>query len=251
MSGRVAPRTYIPGALTRSGLGDFHHPALPLLSLKELPPPYLNLYQGRWERVHAKHPRESSPRQARRLTSAAEPPTPAPLHPAKELNQASLVSIHPEVVDVPVHASDERGVLLLDRHVPVATTPVVDGLERPSQARTPCLAPHLPSTSERSTPVQREPQKIEGRRSLPTRLLARRPAEVEQSGLVRVEGQSVAPQPLTQNTHDPICILFVLKAYHEIICISDEQRFALHSRTNFALEPHIENVVQIDVSEKW
>ena len=91
------------------------------------------------------------------------------------------------------HALTERGVLCLDRLVPMATTPVVEGLLGPSEARPPCLAVHPPSTLPGPRPIAREAQKVEGGRTCPTLLPLRRTPKGQEPRLVRVEVQSETP----------------------------------------------------------
>src|SRR5262249_32778176 len=120
---------------------------------RRLPTPYLDSDKGRRERKRAQHLLESLPRRARLLAPTPEPFPPRFPYIIQEHGQLSTVTVCPEGVEVPVDAPDERGVLVFHRPVPVATAPVVDGLHRPPQTRTPCLAPHLPPSPERSTPV--------------------------------------------------------------------------------------------------
>ena len=52
--------------------------------------------------------------------------------------------------------------LRLNREMPIATTPLGDGLHCPSQARMPGLTHHHPTTPASSTPIEGEPEKVEG-----------------------------------------------------------------------------------------
>src|SRR5262249_22552694 len=81
--------------------------------------------------------------------------------------QAPEVTLHPEVVVMAPQTTAQRGVLHLHRLVPVAPAPGVDGPDGPSQARPPCLAPQPPTAPPGPPPVQREPQEVEGGRTLP------------------------------------------------------------------------------------
>jgi hypothetical protein len=91
------------------------------------------------------------------------------------------------------HALPARGVLRLDRLVPMATTPVVEGLLGPSEARPPGRAVPPPSTLPGPRPRAREAQKVEGGRTCPTLLPLRRTPKGHKPRLVRVEGQSETP----------------------------------------------------------
>jgi len=59
----------------------------------------------------------------------------------------------------------ERCMLHRNREVSMASTPLGDGLDRPSQARMPGLTPHPPTTSTGSTPIERKPKEVEGTRT--------------------------------------------------------------------------------------
>jgi len=65
----------------------------------------------------------------------------------EETQQTTKVAVHAEVVEVARQSSRERCMLVLDREVSVAPTPLGDGLDCPPQARMPSLAPHRPSTA--------------------------------------------------------------------------------------------------------
>ena len=108
------------------------------------------------------------------------------------------VAYDPEVVVVTPQASRERRMLLLDREVSVAPTPVVHGAYRPCQARRPCLARHLPTPSSGSAPIQREAEEVEGVRTLPALLTLRRWPKVDQTSLVRMKVQPVLLHPFAQ-----------------------------------------------------
>jgi hypothetical protein len=112
--------------------------------------------------------------------------------------------------------STERGVLWLNRLMPMASTPVVDGLLGPSQARPPRLAPHPPVTCAGPPPIEREPHKVKGGRTLTALLRRWRTPKGHQPCLVRVQGQSEAPQPFLKHRQHPSCILLTLKVDDEV-----------------------------------
>src|SRR2546421_8135341 len=103
---------------------------------------------------------EARPRHLRALTSTVEPFPPRAPHLEDETFEAANVALHAEVVDVATYASDERLMLLLDRLVPVAPAPVVDGRDRPSQARTSCLEADSPVSRPARSPEDREAEEI-------------------------------------------------------------------------------------------
>ena len=141
--------------------------------------------------------------ETRALAATAQPLVPGPLRRFDESQQTPKVAVDAEVVEVASQTSTERGVLRLNRLVPMASTPVVEGLLGPSQARPPSLAPHPPATFAGTPPIEREPQKVEGGRTFAALLRLWRTPEGQQPRLVRVEGQSEAPQPLARAPPSP------------------------------------------------
>src|SRR5262249_6874307 len=102
---------------------------------------------GAGERIHPEHLQEPLPRQSRPLAATAQPLAPRPPGVPQQAGQTLEVPIDPEVVGVALPATAERGVLHLQLLVPMAAAPGVDGLDRPSQARTSRLARQTPTTT--------------------------------------------------------------------------------------------------------
>ena len=86
---------------------------------------------------------------------------PVPLRGVDQQPQTASIATHAKVIEVPLDASRERGVLHGHRQVSMATTPGGGDSNRSLQTRGPCLTPHTPSTTAGSSPVQREPQEVE------------------------------------------------------------------------------------------
>src|SRR5262249_8656135 len=158
---------------------------------------------------------ELLPGEMRLLAPTAEPLVPGPLRFLGEHEQAAKVPAHAEVVEVALDASRERGVLHLDRQVSMATTPVRDVLYRPSQACMPSLARHPPSAAPSALPVQREPEEVEGDRTLAAPLRCRRSPERQQARLVRVEGQPESNHPLAEHIHHALRVFLQLERHCE------------------------------------
>src|SRR5215468_4390993 len=108
--------------------------------------------------------RELLPIETLALAATTQPLVPRPLRRFDETQQTRKVAADAEVIEVASQTSTERGVLGLNRLMPMASTPVVDGLLGPSQARPPSLAPHPPMTLSGTYPIKREPQKVKGGR---------------------------------------------------------------------------------------
>ena len=194
--------------------------------------------------------REPFPMQPLALTVTAPPRIPGPLCCLDEPQQATKVAAHSEGVIVALQALPERGVLHLYRLMPMAPTPGVEDLLGPSEARPPCLTPHLPATRTGTHPVAREPYKVEGGWTF-TALLARWGTPKGQPPrLVRVQGQSKAPQPFVEHRQPPSCFLLTLEADDEVVTIADQGCLAPQPRLHLCLEPLVEHVVQIDVTQQ-
>ena len=89
------------------------------------------------------------------MTPTAEPLVPGSLRLLEDKQQTSKVAAHTKVVEVTLDSPLERRVLNLHRKMSMATTPSVDGLNSPSQARATCLAEHPPTSLTASRPVER------------------------------------------------------------------------------------------------
>jgi hypothetical protein len=150
---------------------------------------------------------------------------------------------------VPVDASHERGVLLLDRQVPMASAPVGDGRDGPSQARPARLERRHPSASPSSPPIEGEPEEVEGRRSLAARLPRRRARERQEPGLVRMKAEPEPLEAMSHYGHHPLRVVLSLETDDEIVSVPDQVRLASHPRKDVALEPEVEHVVKVDIAK--
>ena len=141
--------------------------------------------------------REALPRHVLALASAAKPLEPRTLPRRDDELQTTKVAADAEVVEVPLKAPTQSEVLSPDRLMSMASTPVVDGLYRPSQARTASLARHPPATTTSSLPVESDPDEVESGRTFAA---ARRGLpEGQQPRLVRMQGQSEALHPFAKH----------------------------------------------------
>ena len=161
-----------------------------------------------------------------------------------------MLPFTPEVVEVSDQASRERCVLVLDRQVPVAPTPFGDGSIEPPQALAPRLAPHLPASAPRPSPVHREPEKVERARPLPTALSRLGTLERNEPSLLRMQPQSEPLHPLAQHLRYPLRILAPLESDDKIIAVAHQHRLASKARLHLALEPHVQCVMQVQVPQQ-
>src|SRR5678815_2649280 len=132
------------------------------------------------------------------------------------------VSVHAEVVEVPCDASRERGVLLLDRLMSMASTPVGDGSYEPSEARCSCPDPWHPSSTPSSAPVVREPEEVEGCASLAVLLHPLGTSERHHAGFLGMEPHPISFEALPQRSEHLPRVGLVLKADHGIVRVPDQ-----------------------------
>ena len=111
------------------------------------------------------------------------------------------------------------------------------------EARTARLAEHSPTTLPRARPVEREPEEVEGRRTLAALVSRRRAPEGKKSRLVRMQGQSEAPQPQTEHIHHAPRIVLFLEPDDELVGITDQVCPAPQPRLHLSFEPEIEHGV--------
>jgi hypothetical protein len=65
-----------------------------------------------------------------------------------------------------------------------------------------------------------------------------------------VQREAVLLHPQPDNPHHSPCIVLSLETDDEVVGIADQERFAPEPRPDLFLEPQVEHVVQIDVSEQ-
>src|SRR5262245_20679057 len=147
------------------------------------------------KRSLAEEIREPLPRETLALAATTQPLVPRPLRRCDEPQQTPKVAADAEGVEVASQPSTERGVWGLNRLMPMASTPGVNGLLGPAQARPSRLAPHPPVTCAGTPPIERKPQKVKGGRTLPALWRGWRTPKGHQPCLLRMRGQSEASQP--------------------------------------------------------
>jgi len=58
------------------------------------------------------------------------------------------------------------------------------------------------------------------------------------------------PQPLTHRIEEATCVVLMLEAGHQIICVAHDDHVASGFSPSPAFSPQIEYVVQVDVAEE-
>src|SRR6195256_4804264 len=84
----------------------------------------------------------------------------------------------------------------------------------------------------------------------PLPLLRRPAAELDQTGLVRMQGQRKLRQPIPQFRLEPLGIGLVLKAGNDVVGIAHQDDVSLGMVASPPLGPQIEDVMQVDVRQE-
>src|SRR6266851_5669826 len=84
----------------------------------------------------------------------------------------------------------------------------------------------------------------------PFPLLRRPAAELDQTGLVRMQGQRKLRQPIPQFRLEPLGIGLVLKAGNDVVGIAHQDDVSLGMVASPPLRPEIEDVMQVDVRQQ-
>ena len=129
----------------------------------------------------------------------------------------------------------------------------LDFLELPPHTVAPGLPLKLEGSSARLTTDEGEAQEREGLRFTDTAFLAidrRVAAELNHTGLVRVERQRECLEPLTHCIEETTCVVLMFEAGHQIIRVAHDDHVAPGLLPSPAVGPQIEYVVQVDVAEK-
>jgi hypothetical protein len=131
--------------------------------------------------------------------------------------------------------------------------PVSYSLQAPLQA----FSHRLDVDRERSSAVSRcdvcETEKVERLRRLSARSFRfphRRPAKLDEPGLLGMEREPVFGESLSQRLQHSLRVLLVLKAQNEVVGEAHFVRLATQARLHFLLEPFIQHVVKIQVCQQ-
>src|SRR5260370_23531027 len=112
------------------------------------------------------------------------------------------------------------------------------------------LAPHHPSDILGSPPIKRETQKIECAWTFARLLLTPWFPKGKQPRFVRVKRQTVLAHSLPEHRHHSVCIILPFKSDDEVIRVSHEHCFSREAGTDLFLEPDVQGVMQVDVSQQ-
>ena len=145
----------------------------------------------------------------------------------------------------------QRRVLLGQALVPIPSAPLTDFPQRSAESVLGRLALHHPSPLPGASPVVGEPQHREAAPALRAApLSSRRTAKIHHPRLVRVKTETVLLQPLRQHPKHPPRVVFVLEHQHRIVGITDLEGPSPKPRLHFMLEPLVQHLMQIDVTQR-
>jgi hypothetical protein len=150
---------------------------------------------------------------------------------------------------MPAYPPTERGVLVLEREVPVAPAPLTECVQETLDLCPAGLHAQVPSAPTASTPIQREAEEIAGTGAFPLHLTGLRPGERDQTGLLRVQSEPVLRHALVQYHSHALSVFRLLEANDEIIGVPNQPCPASQPGLDVALEPEVEHVVQVHVAE--
>src|SRR6266478_1061099 len=226
MSGEPAPPRGTVGVGTRvasrplhgSGQAALPHPALALGHDRKALQRVLMTDTSRREplRDHAAHKR---PRDARGLTPPRERLPPQPAEGMAEPAQRVRVQGHAVVLAVPPNHRAQIRAHLADRVVQALPQLGRNRLQLGLHALSLRVAYHRELPVPRLPTDMREAEEVEGRRFpllAPLPSLGRKATEFQQPRLVGVEGQAELREPFAQRRQEPLRVLAMLKAQHEV-----------------------------------
>src|SRR5437588_775201 len=169
-----------------------------------------------------------------------------------ELPDTSVVRRSSVILVVTSELGVEGFLLLVHRLVSVLLAPFGDCRQAPFKPFLHRSHVHgeLPLSTACAYVREAEDVQSAGFLPLPLRIGLCIPPEFHQSRLLRVERQTVFCEPLRYDLHHPVCVLLVLEAQYGIIGESDLVRLPPQSGLHFILEPFVENIVQVDVSQE-
>jgi hypothetical protein len=151
---------------------------------------------------------------------------------------------------VALQTSTQSGVWVLDREMPVATTPIAEGHFGLCQTATPRLAPQSPATSSGPRPIARESQEVKGGWAFPALLPVRRPPEWPQARFLRMKGQAKARYPLAEYRLHSLGVVLLFKPDDEIIAIAAQPRLTSQTRLHLRLKPQVQRLMQVHVTQQ-
>jgi len=99
-----------------------------------------------------------------------------------------------------------------------------------------------PTTLAGLTPEVGEAQKIEAARTLTPVTGA---LKVHQFRLLRVQRQSILPEPLWEYLHYAFRIPLGCKHKYSIVCVTNENGLATEPRQDIAYEPHVQYLMKV------
>src|SRR6202142_2590373 len=170
-----------------------------------------------------------------------------------QLAQTSHVAVDAKVAEVTLDAPRERGVLLLDRLLPMASAPLGGGRRGPAHgapARRARLEARHPTARLSTAPMHRETQKVESCRALAARASRVGTPEGQQAGLFRMKAQSVPLEAQSQDPHHPFRVVLPFEADDKVVGVANQLCLSLKSREHVALAPLVADGVRGEVAQK-
>ncbi len=198
-------------------------------------------------------PRHPTPRERMGLAATQKNPPPQPPHCPTEEADSWAVHGHAVIPDMPTDDRAQVGPLLRDGEV---HAPPQLGFHL-LQLRLQPLPDRLPQHGEHSTPLLPtdvgETQEVERFRltlTPPPPVPVRERAELDEAGLVRVQREAELGEPLPKRGQEALGFGAVLEAHDEVIGEADDDHVADRLRPPPSVDPQVEHIVQVDVSQE-
>src|SRR3990172_9442594 len=149
---------------------------------------------------------------------------------------------------MPTHFLTQLAVLLRHRLMAVFFAPLRNVREGGAELLSLGLALNRIASAPRLLPVMGEAEEVEGLRLV---VAFPRVAEVHDPGFLRMDRQPVALESLGHLRQKRLGILAFFADHHEVVSKTDKLRLTLQLWFDLSLEPTIQHLVQVYITEHW
>ena len=212
------------------------------------------MHDSQWrKRKRFEQPIEFIPVQFPLAVSAAEPATPHAVNQKTKILQRLTVARDSVIRVVSSNLPTQSGMLFDKPIMTIGFAPVINGLNRTSQAGRHRLAFDDSMTAARAAPVMSEPQQIESCRFAAiapgfARRQQRTP-EVDEPCFLRVNRQAVLCTTFAQYSQHTTSIRFHFEDHDRIICVPNRTGSGAHARQYVVVKPLVQNIVEVHVRQ--
>ena len=83
------------------------------------------------------------------------------------------------------------------------------------------------------------------------RLFGRKRPEPQEPGLIRVKLQVEPCETFSQVRQEPLGLLPMLKAHHEVVRVPHDNHVAVRLRLSPVVGPEVEHIMKVDICQQW